>query len=408
MTKKSILHRVIGIAACVFIFQNFGCQSAMEFDRAVSLDKKAALRESAIEREVPGARYDFVAGERIGYGVSVQTEAADTVGAPPVDPARTQRLVIYNASMHVVVDRISDSLEQIKKTVNAMGGYMKEQTGTSVTLKVPVAFLDKAIAEVKKLGEVTKEEIKGTDVTEEMRDLNIRLQNAELMRQRLLKLLDKAEKVEDALKIEKELARTTETVELLKGKIAHLKNSVTFSTLTVHFNSPVPQTDITFRTPVAWVHQLAFGLTQSDAGSPYVKTSLFHQPMCEVPKGYLKYYEVNHRLRAMSAKGVMLDLYKEENYQNGELEFWTAHIREVLLKQKVIKIDPPQTIPLNHKSDAAVLTGSKEIGSKKLGYLLALATNKKNVYIFEAWGPIDEFEQDKEKLLQAVKTIRVP
>jgi hypothetical protein len=146
-------------------------------------------------------------------GGQIEPQGLPEAQAPELDPARSKRLVVYNGVIDVVVHRISDSLARIKTTVEDMGGYMQEMTANSITLKIPADKFAAAIEEVGKLGEVTQKDIKGTDVTDQMRDLDIRLKNALQMRERLVKLLERADKVEDALKIEKELQRITETIQ---------------------------------------------------------------------------------------------------------------------------------------------------------------------------------------------------
>jgi hypothetical protein len=337
----------------------------------------------------------------------VEPEKLPEAGSPEVDPARSERLVVYNAVVNVVVQNISQSIGQLRSTVSAMGGYMQQMTSSSITLKVPAKRFTDALAEVEKLGEVTHKDIKGTDVTEQMRDLNIRLANAENVRGRLTKLLDRADKVEDAIKIEKELERITETIELLKGKIAHLKNSVAFSTLTVHFNSPVPQKDIGIKIPFYWVHELGTGLTEPVQKYRFTGSSPWRKSMFELPDGYVKYYEDRYSDRAMSAESVMIYAHSERNYKGGEVEFWATLVRRVLVGEKVFNIDKREEFKLKGKSTAVVLSGSKEIGLKQYGYLIALATSKKYVTIFEAWGPLEQFEEDLSKIEEAVKSMRV-
>jgi hypothetical protein len=334
-------------------------------------------------------------------------EKLPEAGSPEVDPARSERLVVYNAVVNVVVQNISQSIGEFRSTVSAMGGYMQQMTSSSITLKVPAKRFTDALAEVEKLGEVTHKDIKGTDVTEQMRDLNIRLANAENVRGRLTKLLDRADKVEDAIKIEKELERITETIELLKGKIAHLKNSVAFSTLTVHFNSPVPQKDIGIKIPFYWVHELGNGLTEPVRKYRFAGSSPWRKSMFDLPGGYVKYYEDRYSDRAMSAESVMIYAHSERNYKGGEVEFWATLVRRVLVGEKAFNIDKREEFKLKGKKPAVVLIGSKEIGLKKYGYLIAVATSKKYVTIFEAWGPLEQFEEDRTKIEEAVKSMRV-
>ena len=337
--------------------------------------------------------------------LGTDSQAVQPAQKPKIDPAQTQRQVVYNAVINVVVERISDSLNQIKTALTNMGGYMQEMSGNSITLKVPAGKLQDAIAEVEKLGEVTLKDIKGTDVTEEMRDLNIRLRNAEQVRERLIKLLDQAEKVEDALKIEKELERITETIELLKGKITYLQNKVAFSTLTIHFNSPLPQDDITTGTPFYWVHRLGCELTRPVNTQTYQSKFFSPQSVFTLPDGYIKYYLDKNRTRAMSADGVMIHLHKEKNYTGGSVKFWASLVRRVLVEQKVIHIDKNLELKTRNKNDVILFAGNKQISAKQHGYIVALATTKRNIYVFEAWGPLQEFDKDRGKLENAVKSM---
>ncbi|NIP23430.1 MAG: DUF4349 domain-containing protein [Phycisphaerae bacterium] len=402
MSRINFTFSVFFVVACAFVL--CGCQGG---------DAQFALRESRME-DFQGETEGFYAGEspKLYSTMTVSEREAEPeklpeAESPEVDTARSERLVVYNAVINVVVQNISQSIGQLRSTVSAMGGYMQSMTSSSITLKVPAKRFTEALAEVEKLGEVTHKDIKGTDVTEQMRDLNIRLANAENVRGRLTKLLERADKVEDAIKIEKELERITETIELLKGKISHLKNSVAFSTLTVHFNSPVPQKDIGIKIPFYWVHELGTGLTEPVRKYRYTRSSPWRKSMFDLPGGYVKYYEDRYSDRAMSAESVMIYAHSERNYKGGEVEFWATLVRRVLVGEKVFNIDKREELELKGKRTAVVLRGSKEIGLKQYGYLIALATSKKYVTIFEAWGPLEEFEKDRSKIEEAVKSLRV-
>ncbi len=135
-----------------------------------------------------------ISSEVVAVGRRFEKQAKEEIGQamepPQNDPASIGRLVIYNAVMNMVVDNISKSLSKIEAVTISMGGYMQKMDSRSIILRVPSQKFHDLIAETEKLGEVTQKEIKGSDVTDEMRDLNIRLQNAESIRQRLTKLLE--------------------------------------------------------------------------------------------------------------------------------------------------------------------------------------------------------------------------
>ena len=129
--------------------------------------------------------------------------------------------------------------------------------------------------------------------------------------------------------------------------------------------------------------------------------------MFELPEDYLLYYESKHRNKAMSAAGVMIDAHREENYRGGTVDFWAGLVRRVLAKQKVIAVKEQLEVKAKNDADLRLLVGSKQIGSKSYGYLVGLAATRKDVYVFEAWGPAGEFGQDRSKLEKAFESMRI-
>jgi hypothetical protein len=95
------------------------------------------------------------------------------------------------------------------------------------------------------------------DVTEQFADLEIRLKNAEAVRERLQALLAKAAKIEDALAVERELERITQTIEQMKGRLRLLGELIAFSTITVNFQArPQDQVGSEVRLPFDWLREL--------------------------------------------------------------------------------------------------------------------------------------------------------
>jgi hypothetical protein len=160
------------------------------------------------------------------------------------------------------------------------------------------------------------------------------------------------------------------------------------------------------RTPFRWVHNLGSEMIQPVITQTQ-HNSFFSNTMFTIPDGFIKYYEDKFRTRAMSANEVIIYSHKEENYKGGNVSFWSSLVRRVLVEQKVIHIDKELELKLNNKNDAVLYIGSKQIGTKKFGYLVAIATTKKYVYIFEAWGPSQEFDTELSKLETAAKSLQL-
>ena len=324
--------------------------------------------------------------------------------SPDVDPARAERLVIYNGSIHLVVERVDDALAQIKQAVEALGGWMQDLNSRSITVKVPAGKFHQAIDAVEKLGEVARKEVKGSDVTDQVRDLRIRLQNAEALRQRLLKLVDKSAKVEDTLKIEKELARVTEQVEMLKGKLQYIEKQVAYSTLTVRVNAAVPQREVETEIPFAWVRSLGQDITRGTTGHPRDTRGLFGGIGLDLPEGYIRHSVANDETWAMSADGVILHVRRHDNYKGGGVDFWCALVRRALVKRRAFATEQPADLAVRGGVPGRMLVGSKEIARKPHGYLVVVVARKRHVYTFEAWGPKDAFDRDRERLEAAARS----
>ncbi len=395
--------KLIGISqvfwAGLWVIGLSGCASQGKYDE-LAYKPQACPRPQAAKVEVSAEAPAETGGFR-------QAEAVGKAQTPKVEPGRRGRLVVYDAVIHIVVERINDSLNRVKSLAGAMDGYMLKMETDSITVKVPANRFQEALAEIERLGEVTQRDINGVDVTEEMRDLRIRLKNAELFRERLLKILDKAGKIPDALKVEQELQRVTETIEMLKGKIQYLENSVAFSTITVRFNSPIPQKTIALDTPFPWVHQLAGDMGKGTVGMPFKPSMFSGRIRFDLPEGYLTYFENEDQTRAMSADRNMILVMKHENYKGGTLEFWSKLIRRALADQKAIAVKEEKKLKLNSRAEACLIAGSKEIGGKPMGYLVMVATDKQNVYTVEAWGAMETLSQDRAKLDKAMLSLGV-
>jgi hypothetical protein len=349
---------------------------------------------------------DVVARSEVGMQAPAQSRPPE-MEAPQVDPARSGRLMIYNGLISLVVDDIYSVMGQIRRLAEASGGYMQSMDGHTIMVRVPADQLDGIIAAVENLGELAHKEIRGNDVTEEMRDLIIRLDNADALRKRLIKLLKRADLVEDAIKIENELARVTETIELLQGKIRYLNNQVALSTLTVQLNSPLPQQALKKIIPFAWVRQLGRELTE-DMQFDYVGRIDGYGVRFDLSPSFAKYHQDRYLTRATSADGVLLKVQRHANINGTPMEFWLALIKRALLEGQNILIGETGQLKAKRAKSVLFLDGTKTIANQKQAYLIAIAVSKRYVTTFEAWGELANFEKERAAILDAVRSMRVP
>lgn len=167
-------------------------------------------------------------------------------------------MLIYTAELTMAVYEVGAALTQIEELSREIGGFLARRDDRSITIRVPVAAFDRALKRIEKSGDMLHRNVTAQDVTEEFRDLEVRLRNARAVRDRLEQLLAKAVKVEESVTVERELERVTGELERLAGKIKFLKDRAAFSTITVSFQPKRQETlsQSPFHLPVPWVYQL--------------------------------------------------------------------------------------------------------------------------------------------------------
>jgi hypothetical protein len=144
--------------------------------------------------------------------------------------------------------------------VRDSGGYLVRRNMQSITFRVPSSKFQATLDHVLTLGDVLHRDVSVRDVTEEFFDLQVRLRNLEAMRDRFEELLKRANKVEEALAVERELERVAGEIERLKGRIKLLKELVAFSTISVQFRArAVDQIGSSVALPFPWLGRLGLG-----------------------------------------------------------------------------------------------------------------------------------------------------
>ena len=145
----------------------------------------------------------------------------------------SQRKVIYSMKYTFSTDE-ADSLHlKVIQIAKKYDGYIVEQTNEKTTIRIPIINQAEALSLIENLGNVANKEISGFDVTDEYRDINIRIESLDKARIRYHELLSKAENVEAALEVEKELERINSEIEVLKGKLTNMTHLIDYATIEI-------------------------------------------------------------------------------------------------------------------------------------------------------------------------------
>ncbi|GAB4572883.1 MAG: hypothetical protein Fur0017_25530 [Anaerolineales bacterium] len=168
-------------------------------------------------------------------------------GSGNVNAAQTQRLVIQNADLSIVVSDVELRMNAISKMAVDMGGFVVSSNlyqgytsdytpvpEASLTIRVPAEKLDEALELIKKDAvEVQNETRSGSDVTAEYVDLKSRLKTYEAAEKELTKLMESAQDTDEVVNIFNQLMYYREQIELVKGQIKYYEEAAALSAVSV-------------------------------------------------------------------------------------------------------------------------------------------------------------------------------
>ena len=190
-----------------------------------SIASKQVVQEVAVERAVSQAVQDSSEADRTQVHLVAQ-----------------RRIIIREVDMSLVVYDIQAAIDDIAEMAADVNGWVVDSGRRSlhsgrISIRVPSDVLDDTIAGLRTLANrVEAEDTTSRDVTDEYVDLGARLTNQQATHEALLKLLERAEEVETALAVQRDLSRVQEEVERLSGRIKFLEESSAFSIIRVNLS----------------------------------------------------------------------------------------------------------------------------------------------------------------------------
>ncbi|MFD7369085.1 DUF4349 domain-containing protein [Nocardiopsis alba] len=171
-------------------------------------------------------------------------EAADPIGT---DIEVDERALVHTAYMTVRVEDVSEAAELAKElTVEADGHVASERVSTpngeppegELTLRVPVDGYEEALEGLAALGDRSDLERSVEDVTEEVADVESRVASSEAALETLRGHLEKAEDVDDLLRVEREIQDRQESLEAFQARLEALRNQTAYSTVHLSLRPP--------------------------------------------------------------------------------------------------------------------------------------------------------------------------
>ncbi len=177
--------------------------------------------------------------------------------APGTLPAMLDRKIILTATLSIETDEVSKRFEDVGNIAAANGGFVasssfgttdelqsedgasKPRQTASLTIRVPSENYQRAVVELRKLGEVKDVDTGSNDVTEEYTDLESRLRGLRAVETQYMDFLTRAVTIDDVLTVQDRLNSVRVEMEQVQGRINLFANQTDLATITVHLDPPL-------------------------------------------------------------------------------------------------------------------------------------------------------------------------
>jgi len=251
---------------------------------------------------------------------SAQKAKGNVVEAQKQQP----KTIHYNGYARLRVSRMDDVADALSALALEVGGHVEALNPRRVSIRVPVDTFRDVFQKVLDMGDVLDKSISATDISESLTSVKLRLDTARATRDRLVKLLAKAEDETEKLELIRQIQRLTEEIDRLSGQSQTLHNLASYSRITVEL---VPREALARRSPsadvaeLAWIRRLSPFRTSVGAEADRLEL--------EVPEGFV---ELNRKGQFVveSADGSRLWTGRLENQPRGDTDFWLAALQERL------------------------------------------------------------------------------
>lgn len=164
---------------------------------------------------------------------------SDVVASLPAQ----QRIIIRTVDMQLTVSDVAAAVDQVAALAGRSGGWVvssdrSAQHGGHISIRVPAGSLDSAIQRLRELAVKVESEISTSqDVTDEYVDIQSRLKGLRATEDRLLEIMQQADDVEDALKVQLELSNLQTRIEQIEGRIKYLEQTSAYSLINIYLQA---------------------------------------------------------------------------------------------------------------------------------------------------------------------------
>lgn len=148
--------------------------------------------------------------------------------------------IIQNFQVNIEVDDVKNAVKDIGMKSNELGGYTETEEimeyGSNAVIRIPAQKADLFIDYIERNFEVKNKNKSIEDVTDIYVDNDARLKNLRAEESQVLEIMKKANTVEEILKVQSELYRIREEIEILDSRKNNWDRQVEYSTVRLNIS----------------------------------------------------------------------------------------------------------------------------------------------------------------------------
>ncbi len=177
-------------------------------------------------------------------GMEIAEESLEYGGSPPVDDYYEPEKIITTVSISMETKEFDDTTAKLEDLIKKYKGYIENSNishnnyvyssrlkNSNYTIRIPRENLESFVSDIKGIGNIISENTSKLDITKSYRDTESRLRVLETKEERILALLEKAEKMEDIITLENQLSQIIYEKENLTANLKDMDDKVDYSTV---------------------------------------------------------------------------------------------------------------------------------------------------------------------------------
>ena len=315
------------------------------------------------------------------------------------------RKMTYSTNLVINVPDTVKGVKSASAIAEKHAGYITYSDNATANIKIPTAKASTALKDFETIGTVTSKTITASDITEHYTDTQVRLENLRRLQKRLSELLSRASKVDDILRIERELSRVTTDLERHQARMNVLTKQVEMVDFNINFNAVVTPAEISrIVIPVDWVRNI--GSTIRNEKFDFTGDVDDTPADFELPAGFAVTIGKKYYFNATNSGNVVLKLEMFENLPGADLAFYQNLIGTQLknIGYTNIEFKKAQTADKVEYLAISAVSGSNAFNAMVAIYQDGWICKDEKVSVLELYGPAENMKKiDIDKFYQSFK-----